>query len=159
MLAQIDPRPYQARLTQMLGIKAKDEAQLANLKMDLERYVKLGQFATQQSVDTQRALVRQMEAALQTDQANVDAAALELSYATVTARIAGRTGVRLVDVGNIVHAGDATGIVMITQLQPISAVFSLPQQQLAPINEALAKGNVPVFALDADGKTTLGEGA
>lgn len=157
-LAQIDPRPYQARLSQAQGVKAKDEAHLANVRLDLERYVKLGEFATQQSVDTQKALVRQLEASLETDQANVDSAALEFDYTTIRAPITGRVGVRLVDEGNMVRAAEATGIVVIAQLQPISVTFSLPQQNLTAINDALAKSKVRVTAVDADGKTVLEEG-
>ena len=159
VLAQIDQRRYQAKLTQAQGMKAKDEAQLANVKLDLERFVRLGQFATQQSVDTQRALVRQLEAALQVDQANIDAAALELDYTTIRSLISGRTSVRLIDAGNIVRAGEAGGIVVVTQLQPISVAFSLPQQHLVTVNQAMAKGEVQVAALDADGKTVWEEGA
>ena len=159
VLAQIDQRRYQAKLTQAQGMKAKDEAQLANVKLDLERFVRLGQFATQQSVDTQRALVRQLEAALQVDQANIDAAALELDYTTIRAPISGRTSVRLIDAGNYVRAGEASGIVVVTQLQPISVAFSLPQQHLVTVNQAMAKGEVQVAALDADGKTVWEEGA
>jgi len=158
LLAQIDPRPYEAKLSQVKGIKAKDEAQLANAKLDLERAVKLGQFATQQTVDTQRALVRQLEAVLQTDQANIDAAALELEYTSIRAPISGRTGVRLIDAGNFVRARESSGIVVITQLEPISVAFSLPQQHLPTVNQALAKGKIPVAALDADGKRLLEEG-
>ncbi len=157
-LAQIDPRPYQARLSQAQGVMAKDEAHIANVKLDLERYVKLGEYATQQSVDTQKALVRQLEASLQTDQANVDSAALELAYTTIKAPITGRVGVRLVDEGNMVRAADATGIVVIAQLQPISVAFSLPQQHLTAINDALAKTKVRVTAIAPDGKTVLEEG-
>src|SRR6266851_2369523 len=157
--AQVDQRRYQAKLTQAQGMKAKDEAQLANVKLDLERFVRLGQFATQQSVDTQRALVRQLEAALQVDQANIDAAALELDYTTIRSPISGRTSVRLIDAGNIVRAGEAGGIVVVTQLQPISVAFSLPQQHLVTVNQAMAKGEVQVAALDADGKTVWEEGA
>jgi multidrug efflux system membrane fusion protein len=158
LLAQIDPRPYEAKLSQVQGIKAKDEAQTANAKLDLERAVKLGQFATQQTVDTQRALVRQLEGGLQADQANIDAAALELEYTSIRAPISGRTGVRLIDAGNFVRARESSGIVIITQLEPISVVFSLPQQHLGTVNHALAKGKVPVAALDADGKRLWEEG-
>jgi multidrug efflux system membrane fusion protein len=157
-LAQIDPRPYQARLSHAQGMMAKDEAQIANVRLDLQRSLKLGEYATQQNVDTQKALVRQLEASLQTAQANVDSAALELAYTTIKAPITGRVGVRLVDEGNMVRAADATGIVMITQLQPISVAFSLPQQHLTAINDAHAKTKVRVTAIDADGKTVLEEG-
>src|SRR5215813_11718008 len=158
LLAQIDPRQYEAKLSQVQGIKARDEAQLANAKLDLERAVKLGSFATQQTVDTQRTLVRQLEAALQTDQANIDAAALDVEYTRIRAPISGRTGVRLIDAGNFVRARESSGIVVITQLEPISVAFSLPQQHLPTVNQALAKGKVPVAALDADGKRLLEEG-
>jgi multidrug efflux system membrane fusion protein len=158
LLAQIDPRVYEARLSQAQGIKAKDEAQLANAKLDLDRAVRLGQFATQQTVDTARALVRQLEGALQTDRANIDAAALDLEYASIRAPISGRTGVRLIDAGNYVRARESSGIVIITQLEPISVSFSLPQQYLETVQQALAKGQVPVAALDADGKRVWEEG-
>lgn len=158
VLAQIDPRPFQAKLSQAQGIKARDEAQLVNAKLDLERFVKLGQYATQQSVDNQRSLVRQLEASLQTDQANIDAATLELGYSTIKAPISGRTGVRLVDEGNMVHPGDASGVVVITQLQPISVAFSLPQQHLISINEAAERGKVAVAALDTSGNNVLEQG-
>jgi len=158
LLAQIDARPYEAKLSQVQGIKAKDEAQTANAKLDLDRAVKLGQFATQQTVDTQRALVRQLEGGLQADQANIDAAALELEYTSIRAPISGRIGVRLIDAGNFVRARESSGIVVITQLEPISVAFSLPQQHLGTVNHALAKGKVPVAALDADGKTLWEEG-
>ncbi|WP_084803176.1 efflux RND transporter periplasmic adaptor subunit, partial [Bradyrhizobium sp. NAS80.1] len=159
LLAQIDPRVYEARLSQAQGVKAKNEAQLANAKLDLDRAVKLGQFATQQAVDTARALVRQLEGSLQTDQANIDAAALDLEYTSIRAPIAGRTGVRLIDAGNFVRARESSGIVIITQLEPIYVSFSLPQQYLETVQQALAKRLVPVVALDADGKRALEEGA
>jgi multidrug efflux system membrane fusion protein len=158
LLAQIDPRVYEARLSQAQGIKAKDEAHIANAKLDLDRAERLGQFATQQTVDTARALVRQLEATLQTDQANIDAAALDLEYASIRAPISGRTGVRLIDAGNYVRARESSGIVIITQLEPISVSFSLPQQYLETVQQALAKGQVPVAALDADGKRVWEEG-
>ncbi|GAC1421644.1 MAG: hypothetical protein NVSMB62_16750 [Acidobacteriaceae bacterium] len=151
VLAKVDPRPYEAKLSQAQGVKAKDEAQLANVNLDLARYIKLGPYATQQSVDTQRALARQLEASVRTDQAAIDTAALDLGYATITAPISGRTGVRLIDQGNFVRAGD-TGIVVITQLQPISVAFGLPQQHLRAVNDALSKGQVQVVAVEPDGK-------
>jgi multidrug efflux system membrane fusion protein len=158
LLAQIDPRVYEARLSQAQGIKAKDEAHLANAKLDLDRAVRLGQFATQQTVDTARTLVRQLEGTLQTDQANIDAAALDLEYTSIRAPISGRTGVRLIDAGNFVRARESSGIVIITQLEPISVSFSLPQQYLETVQQTLAKGQVPVAALDADGKRVWEEG-
>ena len=160
VLAQIDPRPFRAALAQAQAAKAKDEAQLANARLDLQRTLNLAQraYATQQSVDTQKAQVAQLEAALQADQAMIDNAAVQLGYTTIRAPISGRTGVRLVDQGNIVHAGDPGGIVVITQLQPISVVFTLPQQTLLAVNAALARGEVPVTAFDSDRKTVLEQG-
>ena len=160
VLAQIDPRPFRAALAQAQAAKAKDEAQLANTRLDLQRTLNLAQraYATQQSVDTQKAQVAQLEAALQADQAMIDNAAVQLGYTTIRAPISGRTGVRLVDQGNIVHAGDPGGIVVIAQLQPISVVFTLPQQTLLAVNAALARGEVPVTALDSDRKTVLEQG-
>jgi multidrug efflux system membrane fusion protein len=158
LLAEIDSRVYEARLSQAQGVKAKNEAQLANAKLDLDRAVRLGQFATQQTVDTARALVRQLEGSLQTDQANIDAAALDLEYTRIRSPISGRTGVRLIDAGNFVRARESSGIVIITQLEPIYVSFSLPQQYLETVQQALAKGQVPVAAVDADGKRVLEEG-
>ena len=158
ILAQVDPRQFQAALNKALGTKAKDEAQLANVKLDLERFVKLGQFATQQNVDTQRALVRQLESTLQTDDANIAAAGLELEWATIKAPISGRVGIRLIDEGNLVRVSENSGIVVIVQLQPISIIFSLAQQNLAAVNLAVSKGKVKVAALEEDGKTLLEEG-
>jgi multidrug efflux system membrane fusion protein len=160
VLAQIDPRLFRAALAQAQAAKAKDEAQLANARLDLQRTLNLAQraYATQQSVDTQKAQVAQLEAALQADQAMIDNAAVQLGYTTIRAPISGRTGVRLVDQGNIVHAGDPGGIVVITQLQPISVVFTLPQQTLLAVNAALARGEVPVTAFGSDRKTVLEQG-
>ena len=126
LLAQIDPRPFQAVLDQSKATKAKDEAQLENAQLDLQRFVSLGEYATQQSVDTQRALVRQFEATIQADAAAIESAQVQLDYTTIKAPLSGRTGVRLVDAGNIVHATDTNGLVVITQLQPISVIFTLP---------------------------------
>ena len=121
VLAQIDPRPFQATLDLARATKAKDQAQLDNARLDLQRYQTAGTLAnTQQQIDTQAALVRQLEATVQADQANIEAAQVQLDYTTIKAPISGRTGIRLVDQGNIVHATDTTGLVVITQLQPIS---------------------------------------
>jgi multidrug efflux system membrane fusion protein len=160
LLVQIDPRPFQAALGQALAAKARDEAQLANAKLDLGRYESLvnKEYATKQSVDTQRALVAQLTAALQGDQAAIDNARVQLQYATITAPISGRTGMRLVDQGNIVHANDANGLVIITQLQPISVIFTLPQDELDEVTAAMAKGPLKVLAFKRDDVTQLGEG-
>ena len=127
VLAQVDPRTYQAALDQATAKKAQDEAQLANARVDLVRYQKLvaTHYTTAQTADTQKSLVAQLEAQVRSDQAQIDTARTQLSYCTIASPIDGRTGIRQVDPGNIVHAVDTTGLVVITQLQPISVVFSL----------------------------------
>ena len=126
LLAEIDPRPFEVQLTQAKGQMAKDQALLKNAQLDLERYRTLlaQDSISKQQVDTQEALVRQYEGAVQADQAAIDSARLQLTYARVTAPISGRVGLRQVDPGNIVHATDANGLVVITQLQPISRASS-----------------------------------
>lgn len=146
VLAQIDPRPFQAALDQAKATKAKDEAQLANAQLDLTRFQNLKQFATGQSVDTQKALILQLQAQIEGDQAAIDNAATQLSYTTITSPLNGRTGIRLVDQGNIVHATDTGGLVVITQLHPITAIFTLPEENLPEISAAMAKGPLTVFA-------------
>ena len=158
VLAQIDPRPFQTALDQAKGAKARDEAQLANAKVDLKRFVDLGQFATKQSVDTQQALVRQLEATVQVDQAAIESAQVQLNYTTVKSPLAGRTGIRLVDAGNIVHATDVNGLVVLTQLQPISVIFSLPDDQLRSVLQQMASGPLKVTALARTDLQPLGEG-
>src|SRR6266403_4586108 len=157
-LAQIDPRPFQAALDQAKAVKAKDEAQLENTRRDLQRFINLHDFATKQSVDTQTALVRQFEATIQGDQAAIESAQTQLAYSTITAPLSGRTGVRLVDQGNIVHASDANGLVMITQLQPISVIFSLSDRQLTNISREMANGPLKVIAEGRTDHQPLGEG-
>jgi len=160
VLAQIDPAIYQAQLDQAVAKKAQDEAQLANARIDLERYLRLAasNATTRQQADTQKALVAQLEAQVKGDQAAIDNAQTMLNYTTITAPLAARTGIRLVDVGNLVHANDQTGIVMLTQVRPISIIFTLPQQQLGKVNRALAKGPPPVEALGEDNKTVIDRG-
>ena len=128
--------------------KALDEATLANARLDLARYQKLvvTNYATAQQADTQKAMVEQLGAQVRQDQAMIDTAQAQLSYTTITSPINGKVGIRLVDMGNIVHAADTGGMLVITQLQPISVVFSLPQQNLAPVAAAMAAG-VPVEAV------------
>lgn len=137
VLAQIDPRTYRAQYEQAVAARDKDAAQLEAAKRDLARYVSLGDRVTGQSVDTQRALVRQLEATVRSDEASISNARTMLSYTVITSPIDGRAGMRLVDRGNIVRASDATGLVTLTQIQPISVVFTLPQQNLPAINERL----------------------
>lgn len=160
VLAEIDPTIYQAQYDQAVAKKAQDQAQLANARLDLERYVRLAQSnaATKQQADTQRATVAQLEAQVNADQAAIDNAKAYLDYTKVVAPISGRTGIRLVDVGNLVKAADTTGIVVITQIRPISVIFTLPQQQLATVNKAFSEGRLPVLALGTDNRTVLDRG-
>jgi membrane fusion protein, multidrug efflux system len=160
VLAVIDPRPYQALLEQAEADKARDEALLANAKLDLDRYSSLvvKEFATRQSVDTQKALVAQYDAAIAHDRAAIDNARVQLGYTTVASPLKGRTGIRLIDQGNIVHATDATGLVVITQLSPISVIFTLPQQYLSEVLEASRKGPLKVSAYAEDDRTNLSDG-
>ncbi len=157
VLAQIDPRAYQAALDQAKAKKAQDEATLANDRLDVIRYTKLAAnaYASAQQADTARSTVAQMEAQVAGDQAQIDTATVNLSYTTITAPIAGRIGIRQVDPGNIVHASDTTGICVITTLRPIDAVFTLPQQSLRQVTRAMevagqSGGKPEVLALAQD---------
>jgi multidrug efflux system membrane fusion protein len=160
LLAQIDPRPNQAAYDQAVATKAKDESLLANAKRDYDRYTQLQpqNLASKQTVDTARALVDQLTAQLQVDQAIIDNARTQLDYTRITSPINGRTGIRLIDPGNIVHAAGTTGIVVVTQVQPISVVFTLPEEELSVVGAALATGPVPVTTLSRDGSTVLDQG-
>jgi multidrug efflux system membrane fusion protein len=160
LLAQIDPRPFQAALGQAQAARAKDTAQLANARRDLERYISLApeEFTSEQTLETQRALVAQLEAQLAGDQAAIDNARTQLDYTTIRSPIQGRTGIRLTDPGNIVHATPATGIVVVTQVQPIAVIFTLPADALLAVNAAMASGSVAVTAVSRDGKNVLGAG-
>ena len=153
LLAQIDPRPFQAALDQAVAKKAQDEATLANAKLDLQRYATLAKqnFATQQQLDTQSALVNQLTATIAADAAAIDAAKVQLGYTTINAPIGGRVGFRLIDEGNLVNAGQQTGIVSIAQLQPIAVVFTEPQEYVERINQELATSAPEVTVLNADG--------
>ena len=159
-IAKIDPRLYQATLDQDVAKKKLDEAMLANAKRDLERYKMLAQSkaGTQQQYDTQIAIVAQDEAQIAIDQAMIDSARTTLSYTTITSPIAGRTGIRNVDVGNLIHATDTTGIVTVSQIQPISVVFNIPQQELPRINKASLLNQLDVQALDGSGKKVVDHG-
>jgi membrane fusion protein, multidrug efflux system len=150
VLAQIDPRTYQAALDSAVAKKAQDQSLLANSRLDLVRYQKLvsNNYTSAQQADTQKAVVAQNEALVQQDQAAIDTARTNLSYTTITAPIDGRTGIRQVDAGNIVHASDTTGIVVLTQIQPISVLFTLPQQTLGAVTQAMADGKAPVLAIE-----------
>jgi multidrug efflux system membrane fusion protein len=160
LLAQIDPRPLQAALDQASGMQAKDAAQLESAKRDLERYQVLApqNLTSKQVLDAQQAQVAQLQAQLQVDRASIDNARTQLAYTSITAPFPGRTGIRLVDPGNIVRAADTTGIVVVTQIQPISIVFTLPEDAIPQINQALAGGEVGVAALSRDDRTQLDTG-
>jgi membrane fusion protein, multidrug efflux system len=160
LLAQIDPRPNQAAYEQAVATKAKDAAMMENAKRDVDRYTLLQpqELASKQTVDTARALLDQLKAQVQVDQALIDNARTQLDYTRITSPINGRTGIRLIDPGNIVHAAGTTGIVVVTQVQPISVVFTLPEEDLSAIGAALAAGPVQVTTLSRDGKTVLDQG-
>src|SRR5215475_5788267 len=160
LLAQIDPRPFQAALAQALAAKAKDEAQLQSAKADLERYMTLApeNLASKQTLDAQRATVAGLEAQIKGDQASIDNAQTQLHYTSITSPIQGRTGIRRVDVGNNVHAIDTNGIVVVTQLQPISLIFTLPEDALNVMGTALSNGQVSVAAISRDGRLELDRG-
>jgi len=160
VLAQIDPAIYQAQLDQVVAKKAQDEATLANAKIDLERYTKLvaTNAINRQQLDTQTALVRQLEAQVKQDQAGIDNAQAMLGYTTITAPMSARTGIRQVDVGNLVRASDSTGIVVLTQLRPISILFTLPQQQFGRVNKAFAADALVIEALGPDNKSVIDRG-
>ncbi len=154
LLAQIDPRPFQAALDQAVAKKAQDEANLANAKLDLTRYATLAKqsFATQQQLDTQNSLVNQLTASIAADAAAIDAARVQLDYATIRAPISGRVGFRLIDEGSLVNAAQQTGSVSIDQLQPISVIFTEPQEYVDRINQELAAGTPEVRVMEANGK-------
>ena len=160
VLAKIDPTTYQAQYDQTVAKKAQDEAQLANARLDLERYTRLAQTnaINKQQLDTQRALVKQLEAQVNADQAAIDNARAILSYTDIVAPIGGRTGIRMVDEGNLVRASDSVGLVVITQIRPIAVFFNLPQQELPELTKGLAEGPLPVDAFGADTRNPLDKG-
>jgi multidrug efflux system membrane fusion protein len=160
VLVKIDPRPYQAALDEALAKKAQDEANLKDAKLNLDRLTSLAgkSVASEQQLNTQQATVDRMSAQVDGDQAEVENARTQLGFTTITAPLTGRTGFRLVDPGNIVHASDQNGIVTIVQLQPISVVFTAPEEEVPRINKALEEGAIPVEALSSDGMRTLAEG-
>jgi multidrug efflux system membrane fusion protein len=161
LLAVIDPRTFQAQVDQAKGKKAQDEAQLSNAQVTYQRNNTLLQkgMVDQQTVDTEKAAVDQFQAAVQADQASIEQAEAELSYTQITAPISGRIGIRQVDAGNIVQPSDANGLVVITQLKPISAIFTLPQQDWSQIQRLLAEGQtLTTLAFDRDSRTPLDRG-
>jgi membrane fusion protein, multidrug efflux system len=158
LLVEIDPRPYQATLDQAKAKKAQDEANLANANLDLQRYTKLGEFATRQQTDTQRSTVAQLTAQIAADDAAIFNAQTQLDYTQVKTPIAGVVGLRQVDIGNIVNAANQTGIVTVAQIEPIAVIFTAPEEQLPYINEAQSTQPLRVIAITTDGKKPLAEG-
>src|SRR6201990_3421091 len=158
LLAEIDPRPFQASLDQAKAKKVQDEANLANANLDLQRYTKLGEFATRQQTDTQRSTVAQLTALLSADDASISNAQTQLDYTQVKSPITGVAGLRQVDIGNIVNASTQTGIVTVTQIEPITVIFTAPEDQLPYISEGQKAGALKVAAITTDGKKPLAEG-
>jgi multidrug efflux system membrane fusion protein len=160
VIARIDPRTYKAQYDQSVAKKAQDEALLQNARLDLDRYVRLAQtnYGSKQQADTQRSTVAQLEAQVRVDQALIDSAKITLDYTTIRAPIDGRTGIRLVDVGNLVQSSAQTGIVTITQVRPLTVIFNLPQQRLRALNASQARAKINVQALDADNTTLIETG-
>ncbi len=160
LLAQIDPRSYQAALDQALAKKAQDEAQLANARTDLVRYTGLVEinYVSRQQLDTSQAQVNQLQAVVQGDAAAIENARVLLGYTTIRSPIDGRVGIRQVDVGNIVHASDVNGIVVVSQVHPISVLFTLPESAVTQVAAAMATAPLKVVALSRDGKKELDDG-
>ena len=158
LLVEIDPRPYQATLDQAKAKKAQDEANLANVNLDLQRFIKLGEFATKQQLDTQHSTVLQLTAQIEADTAAIANAQTQLDYTQIQSPIPGVVGLRQVDIGNIVNASSLTGIVSVAQVEPIAVIFTAPEEQLPYINEAQAVAPLKVIAITTDGKKPLAEG-
>ena len=160
LLAQIDPRPYQAQIDELTANLERDNAQLANAQANLSRYNQLGDkgYATPQLVETQTAQVTQLQSAVKADRALIDQANIQLGYTRLTSAIPGITGVRQIDIGNIIHPTDPNGLVVVTQIEPISLIFTLPQSELPQIQEKMAKGPLTVTAYSQDDKIKLDEG-
>lgn len=160
LLAQIDPRPYQAQLDQVTANRDRDQAQLANALANLGRYTDLQSkgFASTQLSDTQKAQVAQLQAAIKSDEALMAQVEVQLSYTRLTSPIPGVTGVRQIDIGNIIHPTDPNGLVVVTQVEPISLIFTLPQEQLPQIQAQMAKGPLTVITYSQDDKIKLEEG-
>jgi len=160
LLAQIDPRSYQAQLDQVVAAKERDKALLANANIDLQRYQELAaqKAIPKQQLDTQIALVAQYAATVKNDQAQIEFAAVQLDYTTITSPIAGRTGVRMIDAGNIVQATNTTGLVVVTQIEPISVLFTLPEDDFGVVNRQMTLGPLTVTALSRADNKVLGQG-
>jgi len=161
VLAVIDPKPYRAKVDQMTANRARDQAELDNAKINLKRATELigNGFATQQTLDTQKAQVDQLQGAVQSDDALIEQAKVELGYTRLTSPISGITGIRQIDVGNVIHPTDAGGLVIVTQIEPISLIFTLPEDRLTQIQQRMAQASpLAVIAYSQDGKTKLDDG-
>jgi multidrug efflux system membrane fusion protein len=158
LLTEIDPRPYQAVLDQAKAKKEQDEANLANINLDLQRFINLGEFATRQQLDTQRSSVSQLTAQIAADVAAIANAQTQLDYTQISTPISGVVGLRLVDIGNIVNAAQQTGIVTITQIEPIAVIFTAPEDQLPDIKDAQGATPLKTIAMTTDGKRSLATG-
>jgi multidrug efflux system membrane fusion protein len=158
LLAEVDPRPFQAVFDQAKAKKTQDEANLANANLDLQRYTRLGEFATRQQTDTQRSTVAQLTAQIAADEAAISNAQTQLDYTQVKSPISGVVGLRQVDIGNIVNAATQTGIVTVTQIEPITVIFTAPEDQLPYISEAQKIAPLKTIAITTDGKKPLAEG-
>jgi multidrug efflux system membrane fusion protein len=160
LLAQIDPGPYQAQLDQITATRDRDQAQLVNAQANLIRYTQLGDkgWATPQLVETQKAQVAQLQNAIKADEALMEAARIQLGYTRLTSPIPGVTGVRQIDVGNVIHPTDPNGLVVVTQLQPISVIFSLPETNLPEVQQQMAKGSLTALAYSQNDQIKLDEG-
>ena len=160
LLAQIDPRPYQAQIEQLTANQDRDQAQLTNSLANLNRYATLEQkgWATPQLLDTQKAQVSQLQNAVKSDQALIDAANVQLSYTRLTSPFDGVTGIRQIDVGNVIHPTDVNGLVVVTQVEPISVIFTLPETDLPKIQQHQGNAELTVFAYSQDGKIQLDQG-
>jgi membrane fusion protein, multidrug efflux system len=161
LLAVVDPRPYQAQLDQATANRSRDQAQLTNAEANLKRYTTLGNqgWATPQLVETQKAQVGQLQAAIKADEAMIEWAQTQLSYTQLTSPIDGVTGIRQIDIGNIIHPTDPNGLVVVTQLEPISVIFTLPETALPQIQQHLANGSLKVEAYSQDNTMKLDEGS
>jgi len=160
LLAEIDPRPYQAQLDQAIANRDRDQALVVNAEANLNRYVPLAKkgYATSQLVDTQKAQLQQLQATVKSDEAVIEQAKTNLSYTQLTSPIDGVTGIRQIDIGNIIHPTDPNGLVDVTQIQPISLLFTLPQTDFVEIQQQMAKGSLTVLAYSQDEKTQLDKG-
>jgi len=160
LVAQIDPRPNQAQVDQAIANKARDQAQLASAQQILEQNLPLlpKGFVAQQTVETEKDQVAQAAATVQADEAQIESARVQLSYTRLSSPIDGVTGIRGIDIGNIIHPIDPNGLVVVTQLQPISVIFTLPETDLPRIQEAMAKGTLTVLADSQDNKILLDKG-